>query len=286
MTIRVWGSRGSIPAPGPKTQRYGGNTSCVELRCGDSLCIFDAGTGIRELGNSWLTEFKGRAIQARLFISHLHWDHIQGFPFFVPAYLPTTQLTIHGPHGADRSFESMFKTLTDISHFPVDFGDMSKLIRFVEIDGAVLRQEDLEIRTTFTNHPGMNVGYRISFGGKSLVYLTDHETYQAMNKPSDYGLRQDEAIMKFCSGADMLITDAQYTDEEYAMKRTWGHSRFSDAVALGLAAGVKKLVLFHHDPGHDDEQLDAIAQSAAKIIKTDGRPMESAMARDGLEISL
>lgn len=282
--VRFWGTRGSCPAPGARTQRYGGNTSCVEARWGDSLLILDAGTGIRELGDRLVADSRGRPIEGDLFITHTHWDHIQGFPFFVPAYARGNRFRVHGAHGVGRSFETVFKGLMDPSYFPVDLGGMSAVIEFHEVTGEPFACGEVTVRSTFTNHPGVNLAYRLEAGGRSLTYLTDHETYQAMNQPTEFARKQDKIIEDFCRGSDLLVCDAQYTEDEYRVKRTWGHSRFTDSLRLALNAGVRRVALFHHDPGHSDEQIDAMGRECAELARRSGGGLEFFFARDGQEL--
>ena len=285
-TLRIWGARGSIPAPGPKTQRYGGNTSCVELRRGESVFILDAGTGIRELGDEIMRERAGRTFEGSLFITHTHWDHIQGFPFFAPAYVRGNRLRIYGAHGASRSFQESFRVLMDSSYFPVSLGEMAATIEFVETAGEPFACGGVEVRTAYTNHPGMDLAYKFAADGKTVTYLTDHEALQAMTQATAFARKWDRGVEDFCRSSDVLICDAQYTDEDYLSKRAWGHSRYKDTVGLGLRAGVKRLVLFHHDPAHGDDQLDAIARDAAEIVRSSGSSMECLLAKEGLRIDV
>ena len=285
-SIRFWGTRGSIPAPGPQTQRYGGNTACVELRRGEALFILDAGTGIRELGDKLMRDFAGRKLQGHIFVTHTHWDHIQGFPFFVPAYVRGSRFRLHGARGALKSFEARFRGLMDPDYFPVQLADMAATLEFSDVTGEAFECEGVQIETIPTNHPGVDVAYKFRAEGRTAVYLTDHETYEPMHGPSEFARKQDGLIEDFCRGADVLICDSQYTDEEYKAKRTWGHSRYRDSVGLGLRAQVKRLVLFHHDPSHSDEQLDAVARDAEAIVRRSGLSMECLVAEEGLEIGL
>ncbi|MBI3550672.1 MAG: MBL fold metallo-hydrolase [Elusimicrobia bacterium] len=285
-TVRFWGTRGSIPAPGFKTSRYGGNTSCVELARNGRTFILDAGTGIRELGERLRKDTQGKPIDADLFITHTHWDHIQGFPFFVPAYVKGNTFRIHGSHGVGRSFEKIFRGLMDPSYFPVDLGDMAASLEFHELRGEALQRDGVEIKTTFTNHPGVDLAYRFSADGKSVTYLTDHETYQTMNTVTEFARKQDRIVEDFCRGSDVLIVDAQYTDDEYRIKRTWGHSRYRDSIRLGIDAEAKHVVLYHHDPSHSDEQMDVIAKDAREIIKASGKAMRVSVAQEGFQIEV
>lgn len=284
--VRFWGTRGSVPAPGNKTKKYGGNTSCVEVAVGSKLFILDAGTGIRELGVDLMKRHKGAPIDGSIFITHTHWDHIQGFPFFIPAYIKGSNFRIHGTHGVGRTFEKVFRGLMDPSYFPVETRDMAASLEFIEVPGEPFDRDEAKITTIFTNHPGMNVAYRLDFDGGRITYLTDHETYQTMNEPTAFALKQDEDFVRFAQGSDLLIVDAQYTDEDYKTKKGWGHSRFKDSVALGIRAGVKKLALFHHDPYHDDAALDQIDKDARVAAKAGPKGLDCFMAKDGLEVKL
>lgn len=284
--VRFWGVRGSIPAPGPDTVRYGGNTSCVEVRMGGKVMILDSGTGIRMLGNSLMAEFKNEPIEGHIFIGHTHWDHIQGFPFFVPAYVPRNTFTIYSAHGVGRGFEKIFREQMNQNYFPVETGDMAAKISFEHVNGT-FQVGDVKVETTFSNHPGVNLAFRFSHGGKSLVYLTDHENYQAqVQGVDDFSVKQDRIIENFCRGADLLICDAQYTDEDYKQKRGWGHSRWKDTVALGLGAGVKALALFHHEPLRSDDEIDRIVGDCQSVVKEKGSSMRCFAAREREEIEL
>jgi len=269
-----------------ETVRHGGNTSCVELRRKDSLFILDAGTGIRPLGDQLIAVAKGKPIRGNVFITHTHWDHIQGFPFFVPAYMKGNHFLVHGAHGMGHSFEEGFRGLMSSSYFPVDLRDMAAKLDFVEMVGQPYVCETVNIQTTFTNHPGMDVAYRFSAAGRSVTYLTDHETYQMMNQKTDFARAQDEIIENFCRGTDLLICDSQYTDEEYKIKRGWGHSRYQDSVHLALASGAARLALFHHDPSHSDEQLEKMLADSLQIIRDSGKNLDCFMAREGQQIEL
>jgi phosphoribosyl 1,2-cyclic phosphodiesterase len=251
MLITFWGVRGSIPTPGRDTADIGGNTSCVELRVGKTILILDGGTGLRMLGQKLLKEMP---LTAHIFFSHVHWDHIQGFPFFAPAFLPGNTIHLYGGNNVSRTLEDALAGQMDYPSFPVHLSQMSGAMTFRDLrEGQVVELPDgeggtLTIKTARGNHPNGVWIYRIEHKGRSLVYATDTEHYAVV----------DPKIVAIAAGADVLIYDAQYTPEEYAgqsggpPKTGWGHSTFEEGVKIAKAAGVKKLVLYHHDPGQSD----------------------------------
>ncbi|GCA82763.1 ribonuclease Z [Microcystis aeruginosa NIES-2522] len=272
--IKFWGVRGSIPCPGSETVRYGGNTSCVEMRVGRERLIFDGGTGLRPLGQSLMAE---SPMKAHLFFSHSHWDHIQGFPFFIPAFIRGNTFKIYGvpsPNGA-----TIKQRLDDqMSHpnFPVPLRVMRADLEFYDLEmGETIHCGDFSVETCPLNHPGEAVGYRVNWRGLSAAYLTDTEHFPD---------RLDDNIVALVQQADVMIIDATYTDEEYtdtnSPKVGWGHSTWQQAVKIAQAAQVKQLVLFHHDPTHDDDLLDRIGEEARKIFP------ETILAQEGLSIEL
>ncbi|MDD5629486.1 MAG: response regulator, partial [Elusimicrobia bacterium] len=237
VSLRFWGTRGSIPAPGPRTARYGGNTPCVELRVGGRLLIIDAGSGIRELGRALLQEFQARPIRADLFISHTHWDHIQGLPFFAPIYQPQNRFTIHGVHGTTEGFADVLRGQMSHQYFPVDMAAMSSHPDIVELEGPV-QVGAAKVTYHFLNHPGIAVGFRIETPGAAVCYLSDHEPYGRVNAQGESSAKEDDAVAAFVRRASLLICEAQYTDEEYKTKRSWGHSTFADVIGLAAKAEV------------------------------------------------
>jgi phosphoribosyl 1,2-cyclic phosphodiesterase len=270
LTVRLWGARGGIACPGPQTAKYGGNTACVEVRFGDHLLIFDAGTGLRRLGDALLA--KGGPIKADIFFSHFHMDHVCGLPFFVPCYIPTNQLRIWGaspPHG--RTTKEALSVMMADPLFPVGLDEFKAKIEYRDFRaGETLKpHSNATLRTMPLNHPGGCTGYRLDFGNKSIAYVTDTE-----HKPGTL----DRNVLDLAGGADLLIYDANYTDEEFPKYVGWGHSTWQEGVRLADAADVDTLVLFHHDPKHNDELLDCINTEAERM-----RP-GTIVGREDLEI--
>jgi phosphoribosyl 1,2-cyclic phosphodiesterase len=325
MRVKFWGTRGSIATPGPATTIYGGNTSCVELRCGNEILIFDAGTGIRPLGLELMSEFAGKPITVHVFISHTHWDHIQGFPFFVPAYVPQTTVHLYGSTGQGVPLEKVLRGQMDADYFPVALGDLSAAIQVHEFKGKPFQIGDATVEAFYLNHPGMTLGYRVTHGGKSFVYATDNEPYQEtlehlgerphvpqtnaaddkkkatrsarlrlfarqrsinLDSSRDFGRRLDREFVDFISGADLYIGEAQYTDEEYPARIGWGHSSITATVDVAIEAHVRSLAFFHHDPLHDDKAVEAMFETAQQLIKQRGAALECFPAREGQVIEL
>ena len=292
MNIRFWGTRGSIPSPGKLTVKYGGNTSCVEVRARNQILIFDAGTGIRELGNLLLKEFKSQAVTLYLFISHTHWDHIQGFPFFMPAYNKNFQIIVYGPPARDKSLKDLFKFQMDSEYFPVPLGGLNAQIVMQEVREP-FRISDLMITSLYMNHPAMTLAYKIFDGEKTFIYATDNEPYRytlhAARKDqlgSQYGAELDQKFIDFITGADLIVIDAQYTLEEYRSKIGWGHSPIESIVEFAIKANVKKMALSHHDPSHDDATVDAIVNHAQRLLVTQKSSVQCFGAAEGMEIKL
>jgi phosphoribosyl 1,2-cyclic phosphodiesterase len=259
MEIKFWGVRGSIASPGPETAAVGGNTSCVEVRCGSARIVLDAGTGVRKLGHVMLRE---GPVEAALLLSHLHWDHIQGLPFFVPAYVSSSKLTVFGcAHGAGTLREA-FATQMAAPNFPVRLDELGAEITFREVrPGDAFDIGDVRVRSAKLNHPGGVLAYRIEHGGRTVVYATDTEHYACV----------DPALRELAEGADVLIYDAQYTPEQYRGDRGpskvgWGHSTYVAGAELARACGAERLVLFHHDPQHTDEVISEIERRARELF--------------------
>lgn len=268
--VKFWGVRGSVPTPGKDTVKYGGNTSCIEMQVGGKRLIFDGGTGIRELGKEMMQEMP---VEAYLFFTHYHWDHIQGFPLFTPAFSKGNCFHIYGaipPEG-----ESMKQHFIDrVLHYnsPIPLKGMQADLQFYELEhGQKMMLHDIEIETGSLNHPNTAMGYRVTWNGRSAVYCSDTEHF------SD---RLDENVVHLARGADVLIYDAMYTDDEYHSSKSpkvgWGHSTWQEAIKVAKAAGVKRVVIFHHEPAHGDDFLDRIGEKAKAVF-----PM-AVMAIEGL----
>ncbi len=285
MMVKFWGTRGSIPTPGPATLRYGGNTSCVEVRCGEDIIMLDCGTGAREMGISLVREYKGRSLSLHIFMSHTHWDHIQGFPFFTPAYASGNRITLYSLRGADKSLEKVFTGQMDANYFPVSLNDMNARMKFVELDGPV-KIGAMTVTHNRLNHPGLAIGFRIQAGPKSVVYQTDHESYCRLLGPSEHNRKLDREVTDFARGADLLIREAQYTEEEYVSKRGWGHSTFFDALETAAEAQVKQLAIFHHEPMRDDDSLDRIVARCHERMKERGMTFHCFAAADNMQVTI
>ena len=296
--VKFWGVRGSIPVPGSSTVGYGGNTSCVEVRADGEIIILDAGSGMRELGIALEKEFGDRPIRPTLLISHTHWDHIQGLPFFLPVYNQKNSLRVLGYEGARAGLATALAGQMETSFFPVSLRDMPSAILIEELKEMEFTIGRVKVEARFVNHPGICVGYRLKTTNGSIAFLPDNEPYdvlklsQAGPGKSDfaearaYAAEERGKLVEFLRGTDILIIDAQYTDEEYAQKIGWGHGSLSSVVALALDADVRKLFLFHHDPNHDDKMLDDIVEAARMLVLESGRPMEVEAAREGAEVWL
>ncbi len=285
MKARFWGVRGSIAAPGPRTARYGGNTPCVEIRAADRLIVVDAGTGIRELGISLLKEAAGAPVEGSLFIGHTHWDHIQGFPFFAPLYLPTSRFTVNGVHATPRTFAEAMAGQMSSADFPVPLQAVASKPAFVELSAPVMIGP-VKVSYHYLNHPGITIGFRFEHDGRTISYISDHEPYAKLNAKGDFSDKEDAAVARFVEGSDLLICEAQYTEAEYLIKKGWGHSTFDDVFDLASKAGVRRLALFHHDPAHDDETLDKLVAECAKTAASRGSKIEVFAAREGLAVEV
>jgi phosphoribosyl 1,2-cyclic phosphodiesterase len=290
LRLRFWGTRGSIPTPGPHTVRYGGNTPCVEVRTEtDGLIILDAGTGMRELGHALVCrEPRTAGIVADVFLTHAHWDHIQGIPFFAPVFQAGNRFTIWGSKTLETSIDRVVRDLMSPVVFPVNFDELEAQIDFCEIGHGERRSGDgFDVQAFDVQHPGGALGYRFSSGtgsGGSFVYISDNEL--GSSEAYATGDSWKSELTAFVRGATVLIHDATYTTEEYRGHRGWGHSTYDDAVSLALDAGVEELVLFHHRPERSDDEMDRRVAECRELVAARGGALRVAAAAEGMSVSV
>jgi len=296
--LKLWGVRGSIPMPGPTTIRYGGNTSCVEVRADGEIIVLDAGTGIRALGLALEKEFASQTIKLTLLITHTHWDHIQGLPFFPPAYNEKNVIRVLGYEGARAGLAAILAGQMETPFFPVSLRELPSHLAIEELKEMEFRIGKVKVRSHFANHPGICAGYRLFTSGGSIAYMPDNEPYEPlkMQHAVNDGTNRDEArrfaaaerakMVDFLRGCNVAILDAQYTDSEYKQHVGWGHSSVSSVVSLALDADVEKLLLFHHDPSHDDGMIDRMVEEGQSVALECGKPLVIEAAREGAEILL
>jgi phosphoribosyl 1,2-cyclic phosphodiesterase len=275
MRLKFWGVRGSIPAPGPGTVRYGGNTSCVEVRSDDDIIILDAGTGLRALGAALLAEFSGQPLNLTLLLTHTHWDHIHGLPYFAPIYNRRCRLRILGCEGSRKAMIDALTGQMESSYFPVPFSKVPGNIEIEEFKELNFDIGPVSIRAQRANHPGFCVGYRLISPDGLIVFFPDNEP-----RPSG----ENREFIEFVRDADLLILDAQYDRAEYKKHVGWGHGCVDDSVALALKAKVHQLCLFHHDPDHDDRKIDAFVKHARGVVAQRKSKMKVEAAREGMTI--
>jgi phosphoribosyl 1,2-cyclic phosphodiesterase/ActR/RegA family two-component response regulator len=270
MDLSFWGVRGTLPVPGEKSLRYGGNTSCVtiEFARGEFL-IFDAGSGIKELSN-WMMGLGKKKIEAKIFISHPHWDHINALPFFVPLYIQGNIFEVFGPRHDDITVHQLISAQMDGVYFPITIQEFASSVTFRDLHEEELEFDGITIKTMLLHHPGQCLGYRIEYKGRSICYITDNELFLE-DDDEHYDSFYVKRLAKFIEGADALITDSTYTDEEYTNGKVgWGHSCISQVVDLADRAKVKTLYLFHHDPDQDDDAIDAKLATARSLLEERG----------------
>jgi len=295
--IKFWGTRGSIPVPSPETLRYGGNTTCVELRADGEIIVLDAGSGIRPLGIALDREFQARPIKLSLLVTHAHWDHIQGFPFFKPAYDSKNEIRIFGFDGAGATFREIMAEPMQSPFFPITMRELSARMDINKLSEMKFSLGKVDIHAAFVNHPGVCAGYRIFTSSGSVAFLPDHEPYEfflhsargkqlSPEQAKEVAAEQHAALVQFLRGSDILILDCQYADQEYTKHIGWGHGSISSAVALAMEAEVQTLFLFHHDPSHDDTMVDRMVESARELVMKSGSNLEVAGAQQGTEILL
>lgn len=283
--IVLWGTRGSIPVSGPRYVRYGGNTSCMEYACGNDHLVFDAGSGIRELAFSLLS---GGPRHLHLFITHTHWDHIQGFPFFTPIYIPGYEITIYGERGFGKNHEALLSGQLDRDYFPIQREDLRAKLNFRFLDDEPIFIGDIKVSREFTHHPGATVAFKIEHQGRSIAYVPDNEFLQGYVGPPQNIDRNHELVLpqepmvEFLTGADLLLHEAQYLAPEYSKKIGWGHSNLANACVLAKLADVKKWIVIHHDPAHDDTFLDNKLNLTRQILNDIDCPIEVLHGHDGM----
>ncbi len=282
VSVRCWGTRGSIPSPGPATAGYGGNTSCLEVQVGDERIIFDAGTGLRLLGDKIAAT--GDPVRATIFLTHFHWDHIQGFPFFAPLYDPAARLRLIGPPQKDLDIQTLFARQMGPVYFPVPLEALAAELTFDPLsDDAWESENGIRIRSMRVRHPSNTVGYRLEAGDRSVCYVPDNEL-EGSGHPTGPGWR--ERFLEFIEGTDVLFHDAMYTEEEYEKRTGWGHSTYQQTAELATEAGVGQLFFFHHAPERSDAELNPILDDFRSRASRRGLSLEVNAAFEGKEIRI
>ena len=276
LTATCWGTRGSIPTPGPSTLRYGGNTSCLEVQAGGRRYVFDAGTGIRALSRRLAGD---GPVEAEIFLTHFHWDHIQGFPFCIQLYDADTRVRVHGPPQEGADVASVLAGMMAPAYFPVPLDALAAEVEFADVDSRPWTDGTVEVAALAVCHPGYTCGYRLRSGGAALAYVPDNELGQAT--PELY--RQ---MVDLCAGVDLLVHDAMYRDDEYTRYRGWGHSSVGDAVRLAQDAGARRLLLFHHSPERSDDELDGIIGNLRRERADRGCSLQVDAAAEGVALAL
>jgi len=294
MKVRFWGTRGSIATPGPSTNHFGGNTSCVELTTEEgALLVLDCGTGAARLGAALMARGK-TPIRADILLGHTHWDHIQGFPFFTPAFVPGNSVAIHGPDGSRGSLHHVLQGQMEYTYFPIELGQLAAAISYHDLNEGTHAIGGARVVAQYLNHPATTLGYRVEADGVAVVYLVDHEPFADSLWRSGAEPGRIESILhdgdrrhaQFMAGADLVIHDAQYTPEEYPAKKTWGHSTFEYVVQICAAAGVRRVALTHHDPAHDDHDVAEIERRARALASKGGSELDVFCAYEGYEVQV
>ena len=284
--VQFWGTRGSLAKPGRATLRYGGNTSCVQVTSpGGSLVVIDCGTGAHDLGRALLAGAKG-PLRGSILISHTHWDHIQGFPFFAPLFVRGGHWDIYGPAGLGQSLRGTLVGQMEHTYFPITLDEMGATIRFHDLGEGSFEIDDIRITTRYLNHPALTLGYRLEMGGTRVVYSCDHEPHSRTPSVKEAVHELDRRHSEFLAGADLVIHDAQFTDKEYATHKGWGHSPVEYVSEMGQLAGVKQIAFSHHAPERTDDALDEVIEAVRSDLKGKGSPMHVFAAADGQVVEL
>ena len=288
LTLKFWGTRGSIPSPGSATVRYGGNTPCVELRPSDGrLIILDAGTGIRELGRVLTERGNGAPLTGDIFLTHAHWDHIQGIPFFAPLFKKGNHFTIWGSRSLQTSIDRVVRDQMSPVVFPVTFEELESRIDFQYLSDERCDAEGYQVQAMAVRHPGGALAYRFTdgnAGGPALVYVSDNELNEQAKYVDEPGWR--ERFVNFTRGASVLVHDTMYTSGEYDSFVGWGHSTYEDAVELALEAEVERLLLFHHRPERTDDEVDRCLASCRAMVQSRGGRLEVEAAAEGMTLTV
>ncbi len=279
LTARCWGTRGSIPSPGPETAGYGGNTSCVEVSVGGRQLIFDAGTGLRALGEAMTGPSPRDTV---IFVTHFHWDHIQGFPFFRPFYDPEARFQIIGPSQQGIDIQTLFAGQMGPIYFPIPYESVLAETEFLQVPDDPWEENGTRVTSMRVRHPSCTMGYRIEHGGQSLVYIPDNELEGSEYPVDGPGWRSH--LLDFIGDADVLIHDAMFTEDEYLPREGWGHSTYRATLELAAEAGVKKLLCFHHAPFRCDSELTTLVDRLAALSAELGHTLEVAAATEGAEV--
>lgn len=291
MYVTFWGTRGSISTPGGRTEKYGGNTPCVSVRYKNTLIILDAGTGIRNIGLelAQAAQRTNTAIQVHLLLSHTHWDHIQGLPFFAPAYLPNSKISIYGSPNKEIFLESILQRQMDVNYFPVDMAALAAELRIIEISDTKVDIGPITVEwQEQVYHPGGSVRYKLSVEGRHIVYATDIELDQIMH-PQKSNPKIKQLAKEYCSfirNVDLLIADGQYTAREYPAMVGWGHTSIATITDIAAQEGVKQLAVFHHDPQHSDTMLDKLWADYAQKHHSKEERTKVFWAREGLTLAV
>ncbi len=282
--LSFWGVRGTLPVSGEHTLKYGGSTNCVSMTFPrDQMFIFDGGTGIKRLGDHLMSQGR-RSIKGRIFISHPHWDHINAIPFFTPLYVQGNEFQIFGANQGDISIREIISAQMDGVYFPITLKEFAARVYFRDVEEEEFEVDGVTIKTKLLSHPGKCLGYRVEYNGRSICYVTDNEMF--FDGSEFHNPHYEKQLADFARGADALITDSTYMDEEYASKVTWGHSCISKVVALADAAEVKTLFLYHHDPDQTDDDIDAKLETAQRLLRERGSTTVCAAPKEGETVLL